>query len=188
MLKGERVTLRAIEREDLRRLHDIEEQNSDLVLLGGGSWEPEPFAQWEKNFDKHLEDPEKAWFGIEADGKLIGSVGLHHQDRRSRVSSFGILIGDPDYVGKGYGREALSLFLDWAFRIQNYTRIWLITWASNGRAIRLYEKLGFVHEARQRRQIFIDGDYADVIWMGLLREEWRGPAAVDRRQFAARSA
>jgi RimJ/RimL family protein N-acetyltransferase len=171
MFKGQRVTLRAVEREDLKRLHALE-GNVDLMLLGGGSWEPEPLAAWEKDFDKHLEDREKSWFAIETDGKLIGGVGLHHTDHRSRVSSFGIVISDPEYVGRGYGREALTLFLGWAFRIQNFVRIWLITWATNERAIRCYRALGFVEEGRQRRQLFIDGQYADVIHMGLLREEW----------------
>jgi diamine N-acetyltransferase len=180
MLRGKRVVLRAVQRDDLKRLHELEERNLDLTLLGSGAWQPEPLARWEKQFDKHADDREPSWFAIEADGKVIGSVGLHHQDRRSRVSSFGILIGDPDYVGKGYGREALALFLDWAFRIQNYLRIWLITWAINERALRLYQRLGFVQEARQRRQIFIDGEYVDVIFMGLLREEWRSPDTLPR--------
>jgi RimJ/RimL family protein N-acetyltransferase len=171
MLKGQRVSLRAIEREDLKRLHQLE-QNVELGLLGSGEWQPEPLAAWEKDFEKHLDDRERSWFAIEADGKLIGGVGLHHPDQRSRVSAFGIVISDPDYLGRGYGREALGLFLDWAFRIQNYTRIWLITWASNERAIRCYRALGFVEEGRQRKQIFIDGAHVDVVHMGLLREEW----------------
>jgi RimJ/RimL family protein N-acetyltransferase len=173
MLKGKNVILRAVERDDLKALHDLE-QNVDLVLLGDGEWQPVPLAKWEKGFDKHLEGHDLSWFAIEADGKLIGDVNLHHTDRRSGVSAFGIVIYDPEYLGKGYGREALGLFLDWAFRIQNLTRIWLTTWATNERAIRCYRALGFAEEGRQRRQLFVNGEYVDVVFMGLLREEWRG--------------
>ena len=172
MLKGERVILRALERDDLKRLHELQ-RNVDLVLMGGGEWQPVPLAALEKSFEKHLDDRDKSWFAIETGGKLIGDVGLHHRDQRSRVSAFGIVIYDPEYVGKGYGREALGLFLDWAFRIQNYERIWLTTWATNERAIRCYRALGFAEEGRQRRQLFCNGAHIDVVFMGLLREEWQ---------------
>jgi RimJ/RimL family protein N-acetyltransferase len=172
MLKGKRVILRAVERDDLKRLHELE-SNVELMLLGGGEWEPQPLAAREQRFDKHVLDEEKAWFVIEVDGTVIGDLGLHHRDRRSRVSAFGVAIGDPAYLGQGYGREAIGLMLDWAFRIQNYQRIWLDTWASNERAIRCYQSLGFVEEGRQRRHLFVNGEYVDVVIMGLLRDEWQ---------------
>ena len=171
MLRGERVILRALEREDLKRLHELE-RNVDLVLLGDAEWSPIPLAAREKWFEKRLDDDDHCKFAIEADGKLVGDCQLQMRDRRSQVSSLGIAIYDPDYVGKGYGREALGLFLDWAFRVQNYERIWLTTWATNERAIRCYRALGFVEEGRQRRQLFYKGEYVDVVCMGLLREEW----------------
>ena len=172
MLKGERVTLRAVERDDLKRLHELE-RNVDLMLLGGGEWEPQPLAAREQRYDKHASDEDKAWFVIEVDGTIIGDINLHNRDRRSRVSAFGIVISDPAYLGQGYGREAIALMLDWAFRIQNYERIWLDTWATNQRAIRCYQSLGFVEEGRQRRHIFVNGEYVDAVLMGLLRSEWQ---------------
>jgi diamine N-acetyltransferase len=171
MLKGERVILRAVERDDLKRLHELQ-RNVELMMLGDGQWQPEPLAALEKDYDKHLSDEDKAWFAIEIDGKVVGDMGLHHRDRRSRVSAFGIGIYDPEYVGQGYGREAIALLLDWAFRIQNYERIFLDTWATNERAIRCYRALGFVEEGRLRRHLYFDGQYVDVVWMGLLRSEW----------------
>ena len=69
------------------------------------------------------------------------------------------------------------MLLDWAFHIQNYERIWLDTWATNERALRCYEALGFVEEGRQRRHIYVGGQYVDVVLMGLLREEWEARRA-----------
>jgi diamine N-acetyltransferase len=176
MLKGERVLLRAVEREDLKRLHELY-QNVDLVLLGDGEWEPKPLAAREKRYDNRVADEDKAWFAIEVAGRLIGDLNLHHRDRRSGVSAFGIGIYDPEYLSQGYGREAIGLMLDWAFRIQNYQKIWLDTWATNQRAMRCYQSLGFVEEGRQRRQLFVNGEYVDVVIMGLLREEWQARRA-----------
>jgi diamine N-acetyltransferase len=171
MLKGERVTLRAIERDDIKRLHALG-QNVELVLAGDGHWQPVPLAAFEKQFEKHLDDHERSAFVIEADAKVIGDIGLHSRDRRSRVSSFGVAIYDPEYLGKGYGREAIALLLGWAFDTQNYERIWLTTWSTNQRAIRCYQAIGFVEEGRLRRQIFVDGQYVDTMVMGILRDEW----------------
>lgn len=171
MLCGEKVRLRAIEREDLKALHELE-RNVELVLWGDGQWEPTPLAAFEKRFEKDLESEEKVWFVIEADNIIIGGLGLHHRNRYSGSTSFGIGINHPDYVGKGYGREAITLLLDWAFRIQNWRRVWLDTTATNERAIRAYRALGFVEEGRQRQHIYTNGGYVDVVVMGMLRAEW----------------
>lgn len=171
MLRGTKVNLRTLERSDLQRLHDLE-QNVELVLFGDGQWEPQPLAVFEKRFESTLAAEEQRWFAIEADQQMIGSIGLHHCNRFSGSTAFGIGIGDPAYVGKGYGREAIELLLDWAFRIQNWRRVWLDVSANNERAIRAYRALGFVEEGRQRQQVYTNGGYVDLIVMGLLRHEW----------------
>jgi hypothetical protein len=58
MLRGKRVVLRALEKDDLKRLHELY-SNVDLVLLRDAVWRPEPLAVWEKEFDKHLEDRDR---------------------------------------------------------------------------------------------------------------------------------
>ena len=175
MLKGERVILRAVEREDLKRLHELE-QNVGLVLLGDGQWQPVSLVKWEKEFDKQIDEEEHSRFVIEADGRVIGGCGLHHRNRRQGTSQFGIGIYDREYVGKGYGRDAINVLLDWAFRIQNYRRIWLETLAVNERALRSYRACGFVEEGRLRDHAYFDGAYVDVVLMGLLRPAWEARA------------
>ena len=171
MLRGEKVVLRAVEREDLKRLQELE-QNVDLVVLADGAWSPMPLAASEKHFEKHLEDEERSRFVIEVDGTVIGGTGLHFRSRRDGTAALGIGIFDPAHVGKGYGRDAIRVLLDWAFRIQNYRRIWLDTLASNERAIRAYRACGFAEEGRLRQHYYYDGAYHDAVVMGILRSEW----------------
>jgi RimJ/RimL family protein N-acetyltransferase len=171
MLKGEKVILRAVEREDLKRLQELE-RDVELMLLGDGDWQPMPFAAYEKDFDKYLESEEKGWFVIEVDGKVIGSIGLHHKHRRDGSSQFGISIYDREYLSQGYGRDAVNVLLHWAFRVQNYRRIWLDTLANNERAIRSYRACGFAEEGRLRQHFYHNGEYVDAVLMGLLRDEW----------------
>lgn len=171
MLKGQKVLLRPIEREDLKRMHELH-ANVELEIFGGGDWSPRSFASYEKWYDKQLDNKDQSWFAIEADGKMIGDLGLHHESRQDQATSFGIGIGDPDYVGKGYGREAMRLFLDYVFRIRGWRRVWLETSANNERAIRSYKAIGFVEEGRLRQHTWNNGKFEDAIIMGLLKHEW----------------
>lgn len=177
MLRGKKVVLRSLERDDLPRLHALC-QHVDLMLLSDSVWLPSSLAAWEKDFDAHLADQDNYQFIIEADGKIIGSMQLHPRpNRRAGSGELGIGIYDPDYLGKGYGRDAIATFLDWAFRILNLRRIKLETLASNERAIRCYEACGFVREGLLREDDYCDGGYRDTVIMGLLRSEWEARGA-----------
>lgn len=179
MLRGTHVILRPYERDDVKRQHELM-ANVDLVLPAYASWEPASLASREKWFDKRAESEEQqAHFAIEVDGTFVGFINLHpwSVNRRAGTGTFGMAILDPAYIGKGYGREALGLFLDWAFRIQNFRRIGLITWADNERAVRCYKACGFVEEGREREAEYVAGQYVDIITMGLLRAEWEARQA-----------
>src|SRR5262245_23781486 len=153
MLKGDKVMLRPLEREDLKRIHELR-RDVELGIMAFGDWQPSPLAAFEKWYDKRLDDEEKTMFAIEADGKVIGDVNLHGLDRRHGAAEMGIAIYDRDYIGQGYGRDAIRLIVEWAFDVQNWRRIWLTTIAPNERAIRAYLACGFVEEGRLREQVF----------------------------------
>ncbi|PJF44100.1 MAG: N-acetyltransferase, partial [Phototrophicales bacterium] len=99
--------------------------------------------------------------------------GLHGPDLRNRSSEVGISIGQPSYWDQGYGTDAMRVLLRYGFYEINLHRIELKVYSFNERAIRSYEKLGFQKEVVARQAIFRDGQYHDVIIMGLLRSEWR---------------
>lgn len=174
MLRGERVVLRSMEQEDFRQWHQLLNRQVELVSLGYGPWQPVSLAQVERGFEKRLEATDNSWFAIEVDGKLIGNIGLKYWswNRLTGVSECGMPILEPDYLGKGYGREALNLLLEWAFVEQNWRRIWLEVLATNERAIRSYEACGFVEEGLLRQHDYYGGEYVDVMIMGLLRSDW----------------
>jgi RimJ/RimL family protein N-acetyltransferase len=88
----------------------------------------------------------------------------------------GITIGDKNYWGQGYGREAVSLLLGYAFRLRNMRRVYLSVNGTNERAIRAYRACGFVEEGRLRQHVWSNGQYIDLVYMGALREEWEKKA------------
>lgn len=84
------------------------------------------------------------------------------------------MIGEPDYWGKGHGKDALNVLLHYLFYSLNLERIQIDTWSGNQRAIRFFEKCGFVLEGKLRKGEFINGSYYDTIIMSILREEYQG--------------
>jgi RimJ/RimL family protein N-acetyltransferase len=172
MLKGERVLLRAHTREDLPLVWKFR-TDVEVELAGGGD-PPKPLtlAQVEAEFEKG-EFIFNEGFAIEADGRYIGFCGLFNYDALARTCELGITIGEKEYWGKGYGREVVKRLLDYGFRLRNQRRIWLSVVSLNERAIRCYRACGFVEEGCLRQHTWCNGQYADLVYMGVLREEWQ---------------
>ncbi|HEY7122903.1 MAG TPA: GNAT family protein [Ktedonobacterales bacterium] len=170
MLKGEKVLLRALRDEDIKQLAEFNNDVEYELLAGGDPWEPQTFAQFAAQW--------RHWarrgplFAIEADGKLIGTCGLFHFDETARTCELGIGIGDRNYWGRGYGRDALRVLLNYAFRLRNLHKVCLRVDGINARAIGSYQAVGFVEEARLRAHVWNNGRYVDEILMGILRSEW----------------
>jgi len=86
--------------------------------------------------------PVRLWYTIEnLDGQIIGRISLRDIDDR-RSARLGITIG-ADWVGQGYGTDALYTFLDYFFGELGFATLYLDVAAPNRRAIRCYEKCGF---------------------------------------------
>lgn len=76
----------------------------------------------------------------------------------------------PDFRGQGLGRRLLLACVEKAWH-KGLTRIELEARADNHRAIALYEKLGFEHEAIKPMAMRFDGVYFDAVQMRLLKDE-----------------
>ncbi len=131
------------------------------------------FKEWlEKDAEK--DPPPFNFFSIHTleDDRLIGGISLDGGAYPSGETFVGIGIGDPADWGKGYGTDAMNIILRYAFEEMNLRRVALDTFEYNPRGIRSYEKAGFVYEGRMRGLLNRDGRRWDMIFMGILREEW----------------
>ena len=117
-------------------------------------------------------------FAIEtlADRRFIGALGLHGIDWINRHSALGIMIGDKQYWGRGYGTDAMQVLMRLAFDKLNLHRLWLHVYDFNARAIASYERCGFRREGVLREQRFFGRKYHDTIVMGILEAEYRALA------------
>lgn len=186
MIYGERIRFRGVEREDLPTF--VKWLNDSDVIQGILIHSPISQADEENWFERMIKrPPDEHVFGIEVKlpgeraeisgeagletWKLIGTFAFDGIDWRNASSEFGILIGDKAYWNQGYGTEAVRLLCQHGFYTLNLNRIFLHVFETNPRAIRAYEKAGFVHEGRERQAEFKDGKYINVLRMSLLRDE-----------------
>ncbi|MBK8047376.1 MAG: GNAT family N-acetyltransferase [Anaerolineales bacterium] len=173
MLTGPRVTLRAFRRDDLEQLCRF--NNDVAVELAGGGDPPYPqsLERLQAEFDAEAAKGGRngPGFAIEVDDRFIGQCALFRFDDVAHTAELGITIGDKAYWGKGYGREAIALLLDYGFRLRNLRKIWLQVNADNERAQRAYRACGFVEEGRLRQHVWSNGRYVDLVQMGVLRED-----------------
>jgi len=112
--------------------------------------------------------------------EIIGFVQISRIDPIHRSAMIGIQI-DKAHRGRGHGREALGLAIDYCWNHLNLTRLTLNAFAGNERAIALYGKAGFQQEGRFRDALFIGGEWIDVIAMALHHPE----RVVSRRRESA---
>lgn len=177
MIYGERIRFRAVEREDLPRfvawLNDPEVLHGLLMYLPLSLNEEE---NWYESMMKRPTDEHPMVIEIQqADEWLpVGNCGFVKIEWRSRWGEVGIFIGEKRLWNQGYGTDAMRLLLQHGFHTLNLNRIALDVYDTNLRAVRSYEKAGFVHEGRKRQAIFKDGKYFDILQMSVLREEWEG--------------
>jgi len=175
MIYGDRIRLAAVEREDLPLF--VSWLNDPEVRHGLAMYLPISMAQEEKWFEKLLErPPDTQPLCIEArDGEKwvkIGNMGFFDFDQHARSAEVGIMIGNKEYWNQGYGTEAISLLLRHGFDTLNLNRIMLRVYEDNPRAIRCYEKAGFVHEGRLRDARYVEGTYKDILILSVLKAEW----------------
>ncbi|RLC87783.1 MAG: N-acetyltransferase [Chloroflexi bacterium] len=173
---GEKIRLRPPERADLplfvQWLSNPEMRKYVTIRYISQALE----ERWFENLLPNLSGaaPARLHFVIETLGETqpIGVIGLENINWRDRETEMGIIVGEPDFWGRGYGSDALHTVLEVGFRWYNLHRIFLRVVADNTRAILSYEKCGFVHEGRQREAAFIDGCYKDLLLMSVLENEF----------------
>lgn len=108
-----------------------------------------------------------------ADDRLIGDVELRVGPPENRAGEVGIMIGERDCWGRGYGTDALRTLCRFAFEQMNLHRIELHVFAEHEQAIRVYERVGFRVEGRRQDAIYKHGRFHDMLLMSVLQGELR---------------
>jgi RimJ/RimL family protein N-acetyltransferase len=178
MIAGRIVNLRAQEMGDLERNHRWM-NDPDVTRFLGARYLMSLAAEesWMRERTAHPHAYGDASFAIETkDGRHIGNCGLHQGSPENRSAAAGIMIGEKECWGQGYGTDAMRTMLRFAFEQMNLHRVELDVYDFNERARASYRSCGFVEEVRKRQEVYREGRYIDVISMAILRGEWEATA------------
>ena len=172
MLKGKNLTLRTLEKNDLERARAwVNDQQIARLMLRSRHVSVMDQRQW---FEDLKKDKSKIIFAIKTvkEKKHIGNMGLYEIDESHKKAKLWILLGDKAFWGKGLGKEAVSLLLEYAFLHLNLKKVWLEVDKENIRAVHCYEKAGFIKEGLLRSDVFIAEKRRDVLRMAVLASEF----------------
>lgn len=175
MIYAERIRLRGVEREDIPLfigwLNDPEVIENLVIYLPISTSDE---THWFEKLAGLPQEEKPLAIEIRADQgwRLIGNSGFHNIEWRNHSAGIGLFIGDKSVWNKGYGTETVRLLLKHGFETLNLNRIYLRVYEPNKRAIRAYEKAGFVLEGRLRQARYKNGQYQDEFIMSVLRSEW----------------
>lgn len=169
-IHGETVALRPIVPDDYPQLIKWSRDEELHRLMDGdypATWDE--CVMWHKriNSDRH-----RQLFGIQRiGGGLIGDIELDHIAWRSGDAELRVRIGDKTLWGQGFGTEAVTLMLSYAFESLKLNRVYLRVFSFNERAIASYRKAGFKREGSLTRRTS-DGERREIVLMRILRNEF----------------
>ncbi len=169
MVADRRVSLRALEREDLAFVHQL---NNNATVMRYWFEEPyETFMELSALYDEHIHDQTERRFVVECDDEKAGLVELVEIDLIHRRAEFQIIIS-PEYQGRGLAARAMRPALDYGFGVLNLHKIYLIVDNDNAKAISVYKKFGFRVEGVLIQEFFVNGRYRDATRMCLFQNEY----------------
>jgi len=180
MLIGDKVGLRPVEEGDLPLL--VQWRNRPrtrikflapllLSVVGQKKW-----------YEALLNDPTRMQFMIVRleDNVPIGTIGLSHIDYRNQSCEPGSVIIAPSERGQHLAHDAMSILLRYIFYELNLHRAYATVLDFNRNALLGAQALGWKREGVARKAAFVNGEFHDVIYLGLLRKEWQDDTQTRR--------
>ena len=104
--------------------------------------------------------------------EIIGNCGIQAVTHTFQRAELGLFIGDEENRNKGYGKEVLSLLLEYCFDTLNLHNVMLKVFSFNERAVHTYSRVGFKEIGRRREAYYAKGRFWDEIYMDILKDEF----------------
>lgn len=105
-------------------------------------------------------------------GESVGFMSLKNIDKTNLKAEMSMAIGNKDYWGSGYAKEARALLLDYAFDEMGLNRIYTFNWVKNDRIVGLNKRLGFQIDGELRDDIYFQGEFRNMFVMSILKQDW----------------
>ena len=138
-----------------------------------------PNLDYEKEWlDKVARDPNSVIWVVEHDGTVVGVTGIHEINWKFGYGTTGTIIGDKRQWGKGLARELMQLRARYAFMELPLRKLKSQYYDGNVASGRAQAAAGYREVGRGRKEVFIGGEWRDVIMTEVLREDWEKANSV----------
>lgn len=162
------LVIRLAKNEDWTSILQIQRSPS-FVFYAGHSDRPSE-QEVKTRWDARLAEPHSHTLVGELDGEVVGYVRLKQgEGKASHVGEISIVAVRSEFQGRGIGNRLMLAALHMADSSLGLRRVRLTVHADNQVALRLYERLGFEVEGREREGVYKDGKYIDLLILGRLR-------------------
>lgn len=175
MITGEKTFLRGIVKEDAPIIYQW--VNLESLRASTGTLYPISEYEHEDWIKRTVTASDKKLFMIcdKESGTPIGTIGLKNFDNLNRRVELYISIGNEKFLSNpnskgGFGTDAVKTLVNYCFTHLNIHKVTLNVYESNKRAIRCYEKAGFIQEGVLKQHHFSNGKYEDVFVMGIISD------------------
>jgi len=170
-LKGNLVSLRALEPSDLEFLYSIE--NEESFWLESGVQKPyskHVLQQYIQNSHLDIYEIKQLRFVIENKQKeVVGLVDLFDFNPQHLRAGVGIII-QPNFQKNGYAFEALKLMENYAFTHLSLVQIYANIVVDNSKSVSLFKKLKYQKVGVRKNWVMFKNQYIDVAFYQLLKE------------------
>lgn len=172
ILKGKKVTLRPIEREDLDFIISLVNDPDIESTIVGWAWplSKKDEEQWYQSF-RNTDTTVRYIIETEDEG-VVGLTGLTKFDyKNGSAKGAGIRI-KPNVQTRGLATDAYMTMFRFAFNELRLHRISTSAFEDNASSLRFMEKCGCKVEGVQREAIFKNGKYKNLVILGILADEY----------------
>ncbi|OPA73765.1 hypothetical protein BVG16_27160 [Paenibacillus selenitireducens] len=167
---GSKVGLGPLQKEHIYLYY---QWNNDFTInRTTASMRPLTLEEQNDAYDQFIRNKQYVFFTI-YELETFKPIGLTYlADIQDRNAEFGIVIGEVNYHGKGYGTETTQLMLDYAFTILGLHNVMLSVYAFNQAGIAAYQKAGFKEYGRRREVKYRNGKLHDQVFMDCISTEF----------------
>ena len=171
-IKGDNVYLSPISLDDTEQYTHMINDLKVSVGIGHPAYINIMDYEREREFLNSIKDGKIFAVRLIENDELLGNIELFNVNILQKNAYLGIMLGNPEYQRKGYGKEAINLILDYGFSFLNLYSVSLTVFEYNEVAYNLYKKVGFKEIGRLRKRVEIMGKRYDEIIMDILKEEF----------------
>lgn len=169
-LKGEKVFLRAVEKEDMEFLREMINDTEMEKKVVGWSFPVSKYEQ-DKWFENQVQNKNNIRYIIEVDGERIGTATITNIDWKNRKACHGLKLCS-NARGKGYGTDIVMTIMKYVFEELQLNKLYSTILENNIPSLNLYKKCGWLVDGVLRESTFKGNHYINEMAVSILKKDY----------------